>query len=269
MSDIVLNAEGFPVNGWRIDLEDVDALDAMGDDIRDWQDAVAGRYAAPTKIERPWLRVENQWQQGACQGFALSTVAEVCHYTATEGKIKQFSPQWAYIESQRYDGLIGRDQGSTLSGGLKVAMNLGFCSEDLWPYPGTYQTKPPKGREACLADAAGFKVRKGIRLRNAQQVKDWIAGGVGGCWCGRRIGWGGGHATTFVELDEKGNFPELNSWGTRWGNRGRMTRTFQEVQSWFSDAYTVFMGITDMDVIKVRPVDLSETNSLFRKKGRT
>lgn len=269
MEPITLNAEGFPVGGWRIDLEDIDALDEMGDDIRDWQDAVAGRYAAPTKIERPWLRVENQGQQGACQGFSLSSAAEVCHYTATEGKITQFSPQWAYIESQRFDGLIGQDQGSTLNGGLKVAMNLGFCREEFWPYPGTYQTKPPKGREACLADAGNFKIEKGIRLRNAQQVKDWIAGGVGACWCGRRIDWNGGHATLFAELDENGDFPELNSWGTRFGTNGRVTRSFQRVQSYFADQYTVFMGITDMKVIGVRPVDFSQTNSLFRKKGRS
>jgi hypothetical protein len=241
----------------------------MGDDIRDWQDAVAGRYSAPTKIERPWLRVENQGQQGACQGFALSSAAEVCFYTATGGKIEQFSPQWAYIESQRFDGLIGKDQGSTLNGGLKVATTLGMCRESLWKYTGQYVTTPPAGRAGCLADAAGFKLERGIRLRSAQQVKDWIAGGVGAAWCGRRADWNGGHSTLFCELDEEGNFPELNSWGLQFGKNGRVTRTFDHVQSFFSDQYTVFMGITDMKVIGVRPVDFSQTNSLFRRKGRT
>lgn len=263
MSDLPTNAEGYHVDGWRIDLEDIDAIDELGDEIRDWQDAVAGLYAAPRAISYPWLRIENQGQQGACQGFALSSAGEVCHYIATQGKVIQFSPQWCYIESQRLDGLLGQDRGSTLNSGLKVAMQLGLCREELWPYPGKYQTAPPKGRQACLADAAGFKLKKGIRLRNAQQVKDWIAGGVGAAWCGRRKGWGGGHATLFAELDEKGNFVEVNSWGKTWGNGGRATHTFQAVQSWFSDAYTVFVGVSDMETIAVRPVDFSK-ESVFK-----
>jgi hypothetical protein len=258
VSDLPRNAEGFHVDGWRIDLEDIDAINALGSDIRDWQDAVSGLYATPKAISYPWLRIENQGQQGACQGFALSSAAEVCHYIATQGKVVQLSPQWAYIESQRFDGLIGYDRGSTLTGGLKVAMQLGLCRDELWPYTGRYHTESPKGRAACLADAAGFKLQKGIRLKNAQQVKDWIAGGVGAAWCGRRIGWGGGHATLFAELDEQGRFVEVNSWGGNWGNRGRATHTFQTVQGWFSDPYTVFVGVSDMQTIAVRPVDFSK-----------
>lgn len=258
MSEIVLNDAGFPVNGWRIDLEDFEAIDAMGDDIRDWQDAVSGLYAAPKAISYPWLRIEHQGQQGACQGFALSSAAEVCHYIATQGKVTQLSPQWAYIESQQLDGLLGYDRGSTLSSGIRVAMQLGLCREELWPYTGKYHTAPPKGRAACLEDARTFKVRKGIRLTTAQQVKDWIAGGVGAAWCGRRIGWGGGHATLFAELDALGRFVEVNSWGKQWNGGGRAVHTFQTVQSWFSDQYTVFMGISDMETIVVRPVDFSK-----------
>lgn len=262
MNSLPVNAEGYHIDGWRMDLEDIDALDAMGDGIRDWQDTVAGRYASPSVISYPWLRIENQGQQGACQGFALSSAAEVCHYIATQGKVIQFSPQWCYIESQRFDRLIGRDQGSTLNGGLRVAREIGICRDETWPYTGKYVTESPKGREACVKDAAGFKVKNGIRLRNAQQLKDWIAGGVGAAWCGRRIGWGGGHATLFAELDAQQRFVEVNSWGRSWGNQGRATHTFQAVQGWFSDPYTVFMGISDMETIAVRPVDFTK-ESIF------
>lgn len=269
MDKVVINSEGFPINGWRTDLENFDALNSIGDDYRDWQDAVAGLYSAPPVLNRRWLRTENQGQQGSCQGQASCEVGEVCFSIANAGKVTQFSAQWAYIESQRNDGLIGQDQGSTLYGGAKVLQQLGCCPENVWPYTGKYHLESPQGRKACLTAAAPFKVKTVVRLRSYQQIFDWLAGGLGSVWVGRRVGWNGGHATHLAgytaRKDAKGrNFlDEHNSWGATWGDQGWKERSPDEVTSWFSDRYTVVLGASDMSSLAVRPVDFSR-ESIFK-----
>jgi hypothetical protein len=269
VSDIAIGADGYPRNGWRIDCENFDALAEIGDEYRDWQDAVAGLYAAPPELNRRWLRTEHQGQQGACQGECSGEVGEVCFSIANQGKVTQFSPQWHYIESQRFDGLIGKDQGSTLFGGAKVLQQLGCCPEPVWPYTGKYHIESPKGRRACLDAAAPYKVKTVVRLKSYQQIFDWLAGGLGSVWIGRRMGWGGGHATHLAgytaKKDAKGrNFiDEHNSWGTTWGDKGWAVRSPAEVDSWFTDKYTVVLGASDMTTLNVRPVDFSK-ESVFK-----
>lgn len=275
MSDIVLNPQGYPVGGWRIDLEDFGVLEKIGDEHRDWEDVVVGRYSAPDELNRRWLRTENQLQQGSCNGWSSEEAGEVCFNIATQGDRIEFSAQWNYIEAQRNDGLIGRDCGSTLFGAAKAMRELGCLPEEFWPYTGKYVMESPKGRSACLEAAAGYKIKTFVRLKSYQQIFNWLAGGLGSCWVGRTRDWNGGHATHLPgytkQRDSKGRnyLDEHNQWGKTFGDNGWVTRSPDHVDSWFTDPNTVVLGCSDMTVLQPRPIDWSQTNPLFRRKGRT
>src|SRR5262245_33966357 len=104
--------------GYRMDLERINELRRGAVDFRAH---VAGRYAAPPEIDpRPWHRIENQGSMGSCQGHALSSVCEFAYHIATS-EVIQFSPLFAYYATQQIDGLLGRDVGSTISGGMECA----------------------------------------------------------------------------------------------------------------------------------------------------
>lgn len=248
------------LGGWRNDLEDFDALAAMVDD--DWRNRVEGLYAEPEEVSYDWLRIENQSQQGACQGHALTDVGEVSAYLASEGVIHQFSRQAAYIWSQQMDGIRG-DSGSTLAGGAKVAMEWGFLPEEFWPYTGKYHTKSPvKSVDECKQLASQFRLKTTRRLRGYDDLKQWLASGMGIAWIG--IPWGnggGGHSVSIpgytAKKDSKGrNHMRLkNSWGTGWGDKGYKECTPAEVDGWFRSG--VVMAGSDMygDGIKPRLVN--------------
>lgn len=293
MSDdkIFLNDEGYPLGAWRVDLEDFDTLEKTSDES--WQAKVEGLYAEPEEIDpRPFHRVENQAQQGACQGHANSSIGESCWHTAT-GQNLQFSRQFAYIETQRIDGLLGRDQGSTITGGEKLSKTRGYPLEQLWVYTGRYHTTPPGGIQACYNDGKTRLIKTSAAMRSYDDCRKFLGAGVGAILLG--ITWnasmhskgvidsydpnlsGGGHAVAFLgysrRVDTKGRkyLWLLNSWGTNWGQKGWAEVAPAAIDSMFRSRYTVMRGLSDMqtDAITPRPIDWSQTNPLFRKKGRT
>jgi len=247
--------------GWRLDLEDHGYLTAHETGV--WRDRVYGLFRAPEELNRRWLRTEHQGPQGSCQGHALSDVGEVCYHVATQGEVIQFSRQYCYIRSQYYDGIKG-DQGSTLTAGAKVAMQDGFPPEELWPYSGRYETRPPNRTwDDILLAAAAFKLRTVERLRSYDDIFAWLAGGIGAVWIGIRWGGGGGHSVSIPgytrRKDSRGrNYLDMhNSWGPNWGNGGWKEIEPAQVDRWFRDPYTVVLGGSDMygDGIAPRPVD--------------
>ena len=55
-----------------------------------------------------WLQIEDQSQVGACQGHAQTSCIEIAAYHVT-GKIRQYNRMFAYLASQKEDGIkIGR-----------------------------------------------------------------------------------------------------------------------------------------------------------------
>lgn len=260
------------LGGYRHDLERRAQLVATSIEFRS---LVQGRYSAPTEIDpRPYHRVEDQGQQGACQGHALSSVCEHCYHIAT-GEPIQFSRQWCYIETQRIDKLVGRDQGSTIDGGRELASTLGVCREELWPYPGRYVTTPPD-REACLQDAAQYRIRSHSVCRSYADVYEYLASGLGGVEIGiswgleprdgvidRFVAGGGGHAVCFLgysaRKDSQGRnyLWLLNSWGTSWGANGWAEVAPAAVDQMARHAWTVMIGLSDLTTPKPRPVNWS------------
>lgn len=263
------------LDGYRIDLEDPTALKATSFD--GWEDRVKGLFSAPEEMDpRAYHRVEHQGQQGACQGHALTSVVEHCYHIAT-GEVIHFSRQYGYVGAQKIDGIRG-DRGSTIHGGMKLATTRGLCREELWPYTGRYVVNPPNSTWNDLyADASRYVIRSHSVLRTYQQVFDYLASGIGAVEIG--VSWGvpnspvverytasgGGHAVAFMGYSKRRDSQGrkylwlLNSWGQTWGNKGWAEVSPAVVDSMGRAAYTVMIGMSDLDGegIAPRPVDWS------------
>ena len=234
--------------GWMVEREDQAWIDSLEvgvpftyGDYRPIQETL--------KKPSEWLRIEDQNGFGSCQGHALSSVCEIAYYNATKGDIIQLSRWFAYVGTQKIDGIRG-DQGSTISGGAELAKRYGICPEELCPYPRTY--KYTLSQEQYDA-AERFKLKTARRLTTVDDVRIWLDSGMGGINIGVRWG-GGGHAVAIIETIGR-DFKLSNSWGTQWGDRGFFTWTEREMNSYLRDNYTVAIGLTDMDQVKPRELD--------------
>ena len=132
--------------GYAFEKEDHDYLNSHGEDPKLLMKRFSDSFpsfntdANPTDI----LKIKNQGNVGACQGFSLSTIFQICYFLAT-GREEIFSAMAGYILSQRYDNLLGKDVGSTLSAGEQVATEHGLCLDVDWKFPGRYDTTIPEG----------------------------------------------------------------------------------------------------------------------------
>lgn len=242
------------------------------------------RFTAPPEIDpRGWHRIEDQQSMGSCQGHALSSVCEYTHLVATK-QPRQFSPLFAYYASQKRDGLLGRDVGSTIAGGLAAAKDDGSCPDEIMPY-----RLPYTGRFAAGAyeAARGFLIKRHSVCRNYADVYNFLASGQGGVEIGIR--WpdewmncsgvleryspgmsGGGHAVCFLgysgsRKDSQGR-PYLwlaNSWGTRWGQGGWALVSPAAVDQMAQHPDTAMVGMSDMAVARVRDVSWIGKGSVF------
>lgn len=263
------------IGGWRMDLEDRAELAATASPMPDF----SGAFKASPPVSEPWtlMRQENQASQGACQGHALSDIDELC-YAIANGKSSldmQLSRQFAYVETQRIDGLIGADRGSTISGGVKLAKTRGICEESMWPYTGRYHTSPPNVTiEQCYANAAKYRNAQHFNIAAYDESYNFVDRGTGGISWGirwnsscesavcehYRRGGGGGHAIPMLfkspRLDSKGrNYMWIhNSWGANFGNRGWSEWSPAFIEEVLADSYTVAIGLTDMVDVVPRPL---------------
>ena len=192
---------------------------------------------------------------------------------------RQFSPMFAYLVSQKHDGIIGRDVGSTLAGGLKAAMEDGSCPAEVFPYPNPVRYSPtiPSG---AFEAAKQFKIGRHTVCRSYQDVFDFLASGQGGVEIGIRwpeewmecngvveryaVGYGGGgHAVAFLgysrRVDSQGRkyLWLANSWGREWGVDGYAEVAPAAVDQMAQHQDTAMIGLSDMAVDDVRPRDVS------------
>lgn len=257
--------------GYPIELEQRAELEQTATDFRG---LVRGLYSAPEEIDpRPWHKIENQSSMGSCQGHALASVCEMAYHIAT-GEVTQFSNMFAYLATQKIDGLLGRDSGSTINGGRKCAQQYGMCPLEVFPYPNPvrYSSRIP---DAAWDAAKPFRIRSHAFCRNYSDVYEYLASGQGGVEIG--ISWGlrpdsngivqrfqtggGGHAVAFLgyskRKDSTGrNYLWLaNSWSRSWGNNGWAEVAPKVVDDMGRHRYTVMIGMSDLTTPKPRPVD--------------
>lgn len=235
------------------------------------------------------LRIEDQKNQGSCQGQALSECVEFC-YSVVAGKVLQFSRQYCYIGSQIFDGIRG-DSGSTLSGGTKLA-EQGVCTEATAPYANGY---PGHGyiTSAMKEEAKKYRLQSHTTIESSDHMREYIGSGIGivqigiswngsmspdsnGCIRSFSGGGGGGHSVVFCgylpddevgQRSSKGFWHILkNSWGTRWGDGGFVYVDPSAVEAMLRHNFSVFIGRSDMkgDDIKPRPLPVD-----FTKPGKS
>ena len=198
-----------------------------------------------------WLRIEDQNGFGSCQGHSLSSVCEIAYYNASKGDIIQLSRWFAYVGTQKIDGIRG-DQGSTISGGASLAKQYGICPEEVYPYPRRYTYEIT---QAQYDAAKPYRLKTARRMETVDDVRNWLDGGLGGINIGVRWG-GGGHAVAIIETEGSG-FKLANSWGTSWGDRGFFSWSEREMAQKLREGYTVAIGLTDMEEIKPREYEWS------------
>lgn len=230
------------VGGYAIEEEQIDELLAtsvepvFADEIPEIMDPRGHELAG-----RGFLKMENQYSQGSCQGQALTECLEFC-FGVEVGKVVQSSRQFAYLVSQMHNNIRG-DRGSTLSGGTKCVEHYGICREEIGPYQSRY---PGHGwvKQEMYEDAKTYKLGSHTNLRSADEVRAYLGSGMGIVQIGIRWGVrpdskglvtrysssGGGHSVVFA-----GYLPDdavgakssrgwwglmKNSWGERWGDKG-------------------------------------------------
>lgn len=267
----------YTIYGYRQDLENVQQLKATASPMP------AMTFAAPEEIDpRPWHRIENQSSMGSCQGHALSSVVEYAYHIAT-GEVIQLSPMWCYLETQRIDGLIGSDRGSTIDGGRRLAETKGVCTLAVFPYPNPvrYSTNVPQG---ASEDAAKYVIRSHVMCRTYDDVFQFLASGAGGVELGitwndsmyprngvverYRRGGGGGHAIAFLGYSKRKDSQGrkylwlANSHSQSYENGGYVEVAPQAVNDMFTDPMTVMIGLSDLSVPKSRKFDWSKKSPL-------
>jgi C1A family cysteine protease len=271
--------------GYPIELEDRDSLRSSATDavllmMGDLPERMDPRSSALGS--QGFLQVEDQGQQGSCQGQSLSCCGEFAHAFAT-GEVIQISRQYAYIASQMENN-IRADNGSTLEGGTR-AFKKGFPLESVAPYAGNRY--PGWGYiTQAMRDKAIYKLNSHTEMKSAEQVKQFIGSGVGivqlgiswgnemtpdgqGCIISFSGRGGGGHAIVFcgyvpdsdVGVKSSAGWWLLlkNSWSKRWGKSGYAYVDPRACDQMIRHQWTSMYGRSDMDSPRPRPIKFDFT----------
>lgn len=169
----------FAANKCRLDLEDRQFLTALPEvsyDTAAWR-----AFSRPAEVDIKWHRTENQGSIGSCQGHDLSSILERIQYA--RGVTVQLSEIFAYLGTQKIDGLLYSDSGSTISGGGKLATTVGVPEEALTGYPRSYPNRDAINKILSKANydaAAKYKASSIWRVTDDHdRTLDFIGGGGG------------------------------------------------------------------------------------------
>jgi hypothetical protein len=149
-------------------------------------------FGRPAEVSTGWHKDENQGYLGSCQGNDLTSCLE--RLQKVQGKTpEQLSRIFAYIATQKTDGLIGADQGSTISGGAKLALQYGVCPESMTGYPNAY---PDAAARSKILSPANYQAGAPYKAKSTcaateepDDAMDFIGGG--GAWSLGMLWWRG------------------------------------------------------------------------------
>lgn len=216
-------------NSLRLELEDRIMLAALKPLPTEFQ-----TFSRPAEVGVEWHKDENQGQIGSCQGNDITSCLERLQFVRTRDgrKVQQLSRIFAYLASQKIDGLLGQDQGSTISGGVKLTLSVGVCAESLTGYPSSYPGGNDRQRilsAANYAAAGEFKAVSSWQCpEDPDECMNFIGGGgaisIGVAWYSGLIpsdrvvrqfrppGRSGGHAMAVLGYTSR-NLVAVNSHG--------------------------------------------------------
>lgn len=237
--------------GWRFDLEDKKFL---------YERARSFEYLPMSQLPesvdpRGQIGVKDQGQVGACSGFSRSYCMEALA-NGIGGQGMAFSPMYAYLKGQVIDGLLGRDTGATISGGIQASRKFGNAPDELFPFPGHYTTQIPAG---CDEAAEKHQLLAHTPVRSAEECRQAIGSGfpiyLGIMWgreCDTPVldrysgSGGGGHAICL--LGYVGDyFLMLNSWSEQWGSRGWAKWHSRAVDSMIRSRNSEFFAVSEIE----------------------
>ena len=186
----------------------------------------------------------DQGRQSSCVGWALAyglktyqeKVEEAWELTEPDGEPHPrhvFSPAYIYNQINK-----GRDGGAYFVDGLRVLSEKGACSWSDMPYNPSDHAAKPSG--TAHKNAVRYRIDhwRQVNIRDVKEVrahlnagypvvigakvdKGFLDAGPGFVWRGRSGAEAGGHAMLAIGYNNsKAAFKILNSWGSRWGDRG-------------------------------------------------
>lgn len=203
--------------------------------------------------------IVNQGDLGSCTANAL---AGVLGYDEIYNKITPFFPAsrlFIYFNERDLEGTIYYDSGASLRDGIKTLADLGYCSENEYPYnPDVFTQKPP---DQCYKDAldrritsyysldtkedimnclaSGFPVVIGISVFSSFESEDVTKTGIVPMPNDDENNLGG-HAVCVVGYDlNRQVFIVRNSWGEEWGDKGYFYLPFDYVDKLANDFWTI------------------------------
>lgn len=215
-------------------------------------------------------RVYNQFDEGACTGFALAAVVNLL--LASQGRRFVASPRFLYENAKRYDEWKGEEyEGSSIRGAMKGFQKHGVCNWDTLAYKvrERFARLPEKAVLAALDRPLGAYFRVTTSSINDMQSAIAEAGAllvsanVHAGWdepakASRglaRIEWkpgvapDGGHAFALVGYDDEG-FIVQNSWGEGWGSAGYARLSYEDWLHNRMDAWVAQMGVGRVDLTR-------------------
>lgn len=244
-------------------------------------------YAPPNElIPTNRLRHDQQGDMGSCGGFGNSTIGE---YTLTRQLVVdswkeslQFSPLFAYLEAQRFDGWVGSDNGCTISACVRVAKEVGFLPEANL----AYRTPYPRNARSIITDdmrsiAAANRIQSHTVIRDYAGMFNYLASKAGGILVGtpwnnsfyapqggslERISFGfrdGGHAYGFVGYTARKDARGRNYLLRVNSHPDFLTPVAPAViDQLFTSQSTVVVGMSDMTTPRPRNVNFSKESVL-------
>lgn len=183
--------------------------------------------------------IKDQDGIGACQGYASASCIERCRFESGQVHVK-LSGDFAY---SLVNG--GVDRGSALSAGMRAATDTGYAPEST-PGLRRYEYRKNRMPQAAFEAAKRFKGLEGYRVRSELELASALcqnfyavvavhAARNYGSMNQHGISMGpngrGNHAVCIDEVvyDRQFGgfkFDQPNSWGTRWGDGGRIFLTW-------------------------------------------
>lgn len=234
-----------------------------------------GVVSIPDEVTLDDIKLENQSSMGSCQGHSISTCCE--RLLTAQGNPIQLSRIYAYLATQKKDGLLGSDSGSTISGGLKVALE-GIPPESLIPYPvpAVYPDRDTRAKILAQAEAGKpYAAKSAWQVpKDPDRIREFIGGGgaisIGIRWYGgiipsdrtiRRYApprASGGHAVALLGYRKDGVFRFMNSHGD-----GQFLVTPEALMQMLNDSFTAAVGVLGSK--EAKPVDWLNNSPLFGK----
>ena len=246
---------------------------------RTWLDELCAvpsfQFARPAEVTLDDIKRENQGSIGSCQGNSITSCVERLLNVGKTYKGTQLSRIYAYLASQKMDGLLGRDVGSTISGGVKVALK-GFPTESNVPYPSPARYPGAARRDEILTSfgkQTPFRAVSTWRVSdNVDATFDFIGGGgavnIGILWYSgiiprdrvvrkfRPPSRSGGHAVAILGYTKNGLFRFMNSHGD-----GEFLVTPEAFRSMIRHSWTAAIGVKG--TVEPEPVNWLEESPLW------